>query len=141
MCIRDRATTGDVLRTGIQCIGLQEGMETVSSCFLMALPDGRTLTYGDCGVVIDPNETQLVDIANATAESHRCLTGERPRVALLSFSTKGSASHPKQEKVANALVALRERSPQLLCDGELQGDAALIPVSYTHLTLPTILLV
>jgi len=122
-----QATTGDVLRAGIQCIGLQQGMKTVSSCFLMAMPDGHVLTYGDCAVVIDPTEAQLVDIAVATAASHRCLTGEDPRVALLSFSTKGSASHRKQEKVANTLVALRERCPNLLCDGELQGDAALIP--------------
>jgi len=120
------ATTGEVIRTGIQCIGLQPGMKTVSSCFLMALPDGRTLTYGDCGVVIDPTQEQIVDIAIATAETHHVLVGEEPRVALLSFSTKGSASHPKQKKMADATMQLRERNPNLLCDGELQGDAALV---------------
>jgi len=120
------AATADVLRAGIFCIGLQRGIQTVSSCFLMVLP-GRTLTYGDCGVVPDPDEDQLVDIAVATAESHRRLVGTAPKVALLSFSTKGSAEHPHVTKVRNAAAKLRERAPGLTSDGELQLDAALVP--------------
>jgi hypothetical protein len=87
----------------------------------------RALTYGDCGVVPNPTAEQLVDIAIASAENHRRLVGESPRVALLSFSTKGSASHPDVDKVIAATEMLRKRAPQLTCDGELQLDAAIVP--------------
>lgn len=120
------AATADVLRAGLQVIGLQPGMKTLSSCFLMILED-RTLTYGDCGVVPNPSAEQLVDIAIATAESHRRLAGQTPKVALLSFSTKGSAEHPDVEKVRTAAALLKERAPGLTSDGELQVDAAIVP--------------
>jgi phosphate acetyltransferase len=119
--------TADVLRAGLWTIGAAAGLATVSSSFLMVLPDGRALTYADCGVVPDPTPVQLADIAVAAAATHARLTGEEPRVALLSFSTKGSAAHPRVDKVSAAVRELAARRPAFVFDGELQGDAALVP--------------
>ena len=121
------ATTADTLRAALRAIGPRPGLRVVSSCFLMVLRDGRGLIYSDCGVVPDPGPEELADIAEAAAGSCRVLLGEEPRVALLSFSTKGSARHPRVEKVRAALEVLRGRGVTFEVDGELQADAALVP--------------
>ncbi|CAN0090109.1 unnamed protein product, partial [Phaeothamnion confervicola] len=112
--------------------GLAQGIKTVSSFFLMALPRSDfgaqgTLLFADCGVVIDPNAEQLAEIAICTADTFRNIVGSEPKVALLSFSTKGSAKHANIDKVVKALENVRARRPDILIDGELQVDAALIP--------------
>jgi len=122
-----QATTADTLRAALRAVGPRPGLKIVSSCFLMVLADGRGLIYSDCGVVPDPGPAELADIAEAAAASCRVLLGEEPRVALLSFSTKGSASHPRVEKVQTALELLMERRVDFTVDGELQADAALVP--------------
>ena len=120
------STTGDVLRAGLQIIGTQEGISVVSSFFVMVFPL-HLYTFADCAVVPDPTAEQLADIAITTAENHRKLTGEEPRVAMLSFSTKGSATHALVEKVQRATEAAKKKNPGLKLDGELQLDAAIVP--------------
>lgn len=120
------STTGDVLRAAIQVIGLAPGITVVSSFFLMMFPD-RIFSFADCAVVPDPTAEQLADIGASTADNHRRLTGEEPRVAMLSFSTKGSAAHPDVEKVQQATAILKRKRPDLAVDGELQLDAAIVP--------------
>lgn len=120
------STTGDVLRAGIQVIGLAESITVVSSFFVMVFPH-QVFSFADCAVVPDPTPEQLADIGVSTADNHRKLTGEQPRVAMLSFSTKGSASHPHVEKVQLATGIIRKKRPDLMVDGELQLDAAVVP--------------
>jgi phosphotransacetylase len=118
--------TADVLRSAFRVIGLAPGVRTVSSCFLMITVDGRRLCFGDCAVVPEPDADQLADIARATSTTFRTLTGEAPAVAMLSFSTKGSAEHPRVERVRSATALLLADEPAVVVDGELQFDAALL---------------
>lgn len=120
-------STGDMLRPALQILGTAPGSKTVSSMFLMVLPDGKLLGFGDCAVIPDPTIEQLADIAVATARTYKTLTDIEPAVAMLSFSTKGSAEHDMVTKVREATALAHEKAPQLLLDGELQFDAAYVP--------------
>ncbi len=125
-------STASVVRAALHCVGVKPGFRTVSSFFLMVVPNQEfghdgSMVYSDCGVVIDPDVQQLSEIAITSAESFRTLVGAEPRVAMLSFSTKGSASHALAEKVIEATKTVKARAPELLVDGELQADAAIVP--------------
>ena len=128
-------TTGETVRAALHAIGLAPDARLVSSFFVMVIPErpglnleaAGALLFADCAVIPDPNPEELAEIARATAENARALFDVEPRVAMLSFSTKGSASHPHVEKVREALRILKARAPEIAADGELQGDAALVP--------------
>jgi phosphate acetyltransferase len=124
-------TTGEVLRSALWMVGAAPGVRTVSSAFYMVVPPFRgtvepeVLTFADCAVVRYPTATQLADIAIAAARDRRRIVGDEPLIALLSFSTRGSAEGESVDMVRAALAEIRTRAPQLAVDGELQGDAAL----------------
>lgn len=126
-------TTGNVLRAAFQVIKTQPGIDVVSGAFIMLLPDGLPfgsnglLVFADCAVVPDPDARQLAQIAISSAQTARDIAGIKPRVAMLSFSTKGSAKHERVDKVIEATRIAHEMDPELIVDGELQADAAIVP--------------
>ncbi|MBO8476180.1 MAG: phosphate acetyltransferase [Bacteroidetes bacterium] len=126
-------TTGDVLRAAFQVIKPKKGISVVSGAFLMMLPEGspygtdNILVFADCAVVPNPNAAELAQIAVSAAETAKCLAGIDPRVAILSFSTKGSAKHEMVDKVIEATKIAHEMDPTIKLDGELQADAAIVP--------------
>lgn len=124
-------TTADVLRAALWLVGKSDGIQTVSSAMYMVVPEFRgkgkeVLTFADCAVVPEPTAEQLTDIAIASADARSRIVGDEPRIALLSYSTKGSGSGPSVERVAKALELIKQRRPQLIVDGEMQADAALV---------------
>lgn len=126
-CVR---TTADVVRAGLVCIGLTDGIRTLSSSFYMVVPPGHiagpaVLTFTDAGVVPEPTPEQLAEIATSAVLARRRIVGDEPRVAFLSFSTKGSAEADSVTRMRQALGHFRARMPDVAADGELQGDAAL----------------
>ena len=130
------ASTGDMLRAAFHTLGTQKGVKTASSCFILDLKTptvsgDEVLAFGDCAVIPDPTAEQLVDIGLATAQTYRDLTGKEPRVAYLSFSTKGSAAGPLVEKVQKAVELAKPRFEEagIKMDGEMQFDAAIVPAT------------
>ena len=125
-------TTGNTLRPGLQIIKMAKGINTISSCFIMEIPnkeygDNGLMLFGDCAININPNPDELASIAIATANTAKTLLGMDPKVAMLSVSTKGSAKHENVDKVTAALAKVKELAPDLDVDGELQADAAMVP--------------
>src|SRR5215470_9530466 len=125
-------TTSHTVRAALHCIGVRPGFKLVSSFFLMIVRDPNVgsngaMIYADCGVVIEPSAAELAEIAIASADSCRALINSEPRVAMLSFSTKGSAQHRLVDKVVEATRTVRARAPEIEIDGELQADAGLVP--------------
>jgi phosphate acetyltransferase len=120
------STTGDVIKAGLHCIGLKEGIKTVSSLFIMKFPE-KIYAFADCAVMPLPDVSQLADITISTADNYAALTEETPLVAMLSFSTRGSAKHELIDKVLEAKAIVEQRRPDLKVDGEMQFDAAIIP--------------
>jgi phosphotransacetylase len=129
MCIAGNLSpASEALEAAVQIIGAQEENKTVSSFLLMSTLDGQSLfIFSDCNMIAAPTPEQLCDIALSAAENYQKLTGQEARVAILSFSTKGSAEHPMSEKTRRAAEIVKEKNPFLIIDGDLQFDAAVLP--------------
>ncbi len=132
-------TTGEVLKSALYLVGLEKGIKTLSSVFFMVHPNEELFTNGvfcfaDCSVIPDPTSEQLADIAQATAKSYRQFVGDDPKVALLSFSSKGSAKHELVDKVAEAADILTQRNVDFIFEGEVQFDTAMIESVSKHKT-------
>ena len=119
------SSTGDIIRAAIYSVGVAPGISIVSSYFIM-VKDDRLICFADCAVNPDPTDVQLVDIAISSAKNFNSVTGIEPKIAMLSFSTNGSADHPHVDKVRSAVSIIREKEKELAVDGEMQADAALI---------------
>ena len=120
--------SGDIIRAAIRMIGIRSTANSVSSIFFMISPDGqKAFTYGDCAVIPEPDSNQLSIIAAESADFHQLLTGREPIVAFLSFSTKGSASHYRVDRVRDAVKIFGRNYPHIIHDGEVQVDTAIIP--------------
>jgi phosphate acetyltransferase len=132
-CVAGAATTSaNVLKAALWSVGPAPGVRTVSSAFYMVVPpfrgdDEEVLTFADCAMVVEPSAAQLADIAIAAAHDRRLVVADEPRIAFLSYGTAGSGAGPSIERVRAAVELVRERAPNLAVDGELQGDAALVP--------------
>ena len=118
--------TADVLRSGFSILGTKTGIKTISGAFIMVMPDNSVFVFADCAVVINPSAEQLADIAISSADTMLKLLGLKPKIAMLSFSTHGSAKHEFSDKVITATNIIRTKSPELVVDGELQLDAAIV---------------
>lgn len=125
-------STGDVMLAAFHIIGKAPNSSVVSSCFAMIIPEymgqkDHILFFGDCAIIPNPDASQLADIAIATADTRKALVGDEPKIAMLSFSTKGSAKHDLVDKVVKATNLVKERRPDLIADGEMQLDTAIVP--------------
>ncbi len=122
----NESATGDVIKASLFTVGTAPGISIVSSFFIMTWPD-KMLCFGDCAINPNPDAAQLADIAIASARNFQAITGIEPKIAMLSFSTNGSAEHELVDKVREATKIVKEKAPELPCDGEMQLDAALVP--------------
>ncbi|MFK7872799.1 MAG: phosphate acyltransferase [Oligoflexales bacterium] len=127
-----QSTTSSVIRAALKAPGLKNGIQTLSSAFLMQSPMKKNMLFADCGVVVEPKESELVDIAVNAVELHYELSLGVPKVAFLSFSTHASSEHKSLQRIRSAVEMFKKRHPEIAVDGEIQVDAALVPSVASH---------